>query len=352
MKFKTITWDKGKIVLIDQTKLPGRLVYVRCATVKQLWQAIHDLKVRGAPAIGAAAALGMVLALSKKKEKSFSEFKKNFDGLFSYIASSRPTAVNLVWALKRLSCAADNNRSKPVPKIKQLMLKEAGNIIKEDQKSCRQMADNAQALIAKNDRIMTYCNAGMLATVGCGTALGVIYRANELGKKVKVYSCETRPLLQGARLTCWELARQKVDVTLICDNMAGYLMQQGKIDKIFIGADRIAANGDAANKIGSYSLAVLAFFHNIPFYVVAPYSTFDLSLSSGSKIPIEERSAREIRSGWYKRPMTDKRVKIYNPAFDVVPNNLISAIVTDTCLLKPPYIRKIKKLKNHRDIKA
>lgn len=345
MKFKTITWEKGKIVLIDQTKLPGRLVYVRCLTVKQLWKAIHDLKVRGAPAIGVAAALGMVLGLSEKNEKSFPELKKNIDALFKYIASSRPTAVNLAWALGRMRNKAVVNCLKPVAVIKKLMLKEALDIIDEDKTSCRKMADNAQELIKKNDCIMTYCNAGMLATVGCGTALGVIYRANELRKNVKVYSCETRPLLQGARLTCWELYKHKVDVTLICDNMAGYLMRQKKIDKIFVGADRIAANGDAANKIGSYSLAVLARFHKIPFYVVAPYSTFDKSLSSGSKIPIEERSAAEIREGWYKYSMVAGGVKIYNPAFDVIPNSLISAIVTDTCLVKPPYSKSIKKIK-------
>ena len=344
MKFKTISWEKGKIVLIDQTKLPGRLVYVSCSTVKQLWQAIHDLKVRGAPAIGAAAALGMALGLSKKNEKNFPELKKNIDALFKYIASSRPTAINLVWALKRLRKVAVANCSKPVAVIKKLILKVALDIIDEDKASCWEMAENAQELIKKNDRIMTYCNAGMLATVGCGTALGVIYRANELGKNVKVYSCETRPLLQGARLTCWELHRHKVDVTLICDNMAGYLMQQKRIDKIFIGADRIAGNGDTANKIGSYSLAVLAAFHKIPFYVVAPYSTFDLSLSTGSEIPIEERSADEVREGWYKCSMVANRVKIYNPAFDVIPNSLISVIVTDTCLVKPPYIKNIKKV--------
>ncbi len=344
MRFKTITWEKGKIVLIDQTKLPGRLVYARCSTVKQLWQAIRGLKIRGAPAIGAAAALGMVLGLSKKNEKSYLELKKNINTLFKYIASSRPTAVNLTWALKRMRNAAVANRGKPVAAIKKLMLKVALNIIDEDKAICREMADSAQELIGKNDRIMTYCNAGMLATVGCGTALGALYRANELGKNVKVYSCETRPLLQGARLTCWELHRHKVDVTLICDNMAGYLMQQKRIDKIFVGADRIAANGDAANKIGSYSLAVLAAFHKIPFYVVAPYSTFDLSLSSGREIPIEERSAREIREGWYKCSMVPRGVKIYNPAFDVIPNSLISRIVTDAHLVKPPYIKNIKKL--------
>jgi methylthioribose-1-phosphate isomerase len=344
LKFETITWKQGKVVLIDQTKLPGKVVFVECSTVKQIWQAIKTLKVRGAPAIGAAAALGMVLGMSKKNENRFSQLEKNVNQLFAYFASSRPTAVNLVWALERMKRVVGENKDKPVSQIKKIMVKEAQNIISEDKQSCSQMADNAQSLINKNDRIMTYCNAGMLATVGLGTALGVIYRANELGKEVKVFSCETRPLLQGARLTCWELNTNKVDVTLLCDNMAGYLMQQKKIDKIFVGADRIAANGDAANKIGSYSLAVMAKFHKVPFYVVAPRSTFDFSLSLGSQIPIEQRSAAEVSQRWYKTPMVAKGVKVYNPAFDVIPAELINAIITDRGLLKPPYKNSIKRV--------
>ncbi|MFH1063006.1 MAG: S-methyl-5-thioribose-1-phosphate isomerase [Candidatus Omnitrophota bacterium] len=342
MKFETITWKNGKVVLIDQTKLPGKVVFVECSSVKQVWQAIKNLKVRGAPAIGAAGALGMALGISKTNENSFSAFAKNIHNLFNYLASSRPTAVNLVWALERMKNIALQNKQKPVAQIKKIMFKEAQKIIAEDKQSCAQMADNAQCLIQKNDRIMTYCNAGMLATVGLGTALGVIYRANQLAKDVKVFSCETRPLLQGARLTCWELSANKVDVTVLCDNMAGDLMRQKKIDKIFVGADRIAANGDAANKIGSYSLAVLAKFHKVPFYVVAPRSTFDLSLSRGSQIPIEQRGASEVSQRWYKCPMVAKGVKVYNPAFDLVPAKLITAIVTDFGLLKPPFRKNIK----------
>ncbi|MBU1088179.1 MAG: S-methyl-5-thioribose-1-phosphate isomerase [Candidatus Omnitrophica bacterium] len=344
MKFETISWKNRKVVLIDQTKLPGKVVFVECSTVKQVWQAIKTLKVRGAPAIGAAAALGMALGVSKKNENSFSVFQKNLNYLFDYLASSRPTAVNLVWALERMRNIALRNKDKPIDLIKQIMFKEARNIIAKDKQSCAKMADNAQSLIKKNDRIMTYCNAGMLATVGMGTALGVIYRANQLAKNVKVFSCETRPLLQGARLTCWELSTNKVDVTVLCDNMAGYLMQQKQIDKIFVGADRIAANGDTANKIGSYSLAVLAKFHKVPFYVVAPASTFDLNLASGNQIPIEQRSASEIRQNWYKRPMVAEKVKVYNPAFDVVPAKLIAAIITDFGLIKAPDKNNIKRV--------
>jgi methylthioribose-1-phosphate isomerase len=344
LKFETISWKNNKVVLIDQTKLPQKVVFVKCKTVKQVWQAIKILKVRGAPAIGAAAALGMLLAISKIKAKSFDGFRKQVRKAADYIASSRPTAVNLVWALKRMEQVVDQNRSKTISKIKGLMHKEAQKIIAEDKKSCAQMADNAQVLIKKNDRIMTYCNAGMLATVGIGTAIGVIYRANQLKKKVKVFSCETRPLLQGARLSCWELQTNKVDVTVLCDNMAGYLMSQKKIDKIFVGADRIAANGDAANKIGSYSLAVLARHHKVPFYVVAPFSTFDLSLKTGKQIPIEQRRPDEIKKLWYKRPMVAEKVKVYNPAFDVIPAGLISAIVTDRGLIKPPYKTNIKRV--------
>lgn len=344
MKFETITWKNGKVVLIDQTKLPGKVVFVECSTVNQVWQAIKSLKVRGAPAIGAAAALGMALGISKKNETSFSVFEKNLNNLFNYLAASRPTAINLVWALERMKNIALQNKQKPVARIKKIMLQEAQNIIAEDKQSCLRMANNAQCLIKKNDKIMTYCNAGMLATVGLGTALGVIYRANQLAKNVKVFSCETRPLLQGARLTCWELSTNKVDVTVLCDNMAGYLMRQKKIDKIFVGADRIAINGDAANKIGSYSLAVLAKFHQVPFYVVAPRSTFDLSLDNGNQIPIEQRSADEIRQSWYKKPMVANGVKVYNPAFDVVPAELITAIVTDFGLIKPPYKNNIKRI--------
>ncbi|MFH2137824.1 MAG: S-methyl-5-thioribose-1-phosphate isomerase [Candidatus Omnitrophota bacterium] len=344
MKLETIAWKQGAIKLIDQTKLPGKLSYIRCTTVKQVWEAIHVLKVRGAPAIGAAAALGMVLGINKKKYTGFIDFKKTVDELFTYLASSRPTAVNLVWALERTRQRALQDKSKKIEQIKKDVLDEAMAIINEDKTSCRKMADNAQSLIKNNDRILTICNAGFLATVDYGTALGCLYRAKELRKKLKVYSCETRPLLQGARLTCWELKQKGMDVTLLCDNMAGYLMQQKKIDKIFIGADRIAGNGDSANKIGSYSLSVLAKFHKIPFYVVAPRSTFDFSLKSGKEIPIEQRDKKEVTELFFKHPITAKGVNVYNPAFDVVPHELISGIITEFGVLKPPFKGNITQL--------
>ncbi len=344
LKLETVAWEKGAVKLIDQSRLPGKLVYLRCKTVKQIWWAIRKLKVRGAPAIGAAAALGLVLGTRKRKYSNFSIFKNRLDELFVYLFSARPTAVNLVWALLRIINVAIENKSKKIEQIKELLFREATAILNEDKKVCRRMANIAQVLVKNNDRILTYCNAGILATVDYGTALGVIYRAKERGKKIKVYACETRPLLQGARLTCWELKKNKVDVTLICDNMAGYLMQQKKIDKIFIGADRIARNGDVANKIGSYSLAVLARFHQIPFYVVAPHSTFDLSLANGKRIPIEQRGAEEVRGLFFRQSITAADVDIYNPAFDVIPHRLVTGIVTESGLLTPPFKKKISHL--------
>ncbi|MCP4648984.1 MAG: S-methyl-5-thioribose-1-phosphate isomerase [PVC group bacterium] len=344
MKIETIKWDKGAVKIIDQTKLPQKLIYVRCVTVKQVWDAIRILKVRGAPAIGAAAALGVVLGISKKRFSSFNDLRKEVDKLVKYLASARPTAVNLFWALERMKSVVLKNKLDDIKEITQKLIAEASAIIDEDKRTCRKMAQNAQVLIKKNDRILTYCNAGILATVDYGTALGCIYRANELKKNVKVYSCETRPLLQGARLTCWELNKKGVDVTLICDSMAGYLMQQKKIDKIFIGADRIAANGDAANKIGSYSVSVLANFHKIPFYVAAPLSTFDVSLKDGNQIPIEQRSKSEVSELFFKRSITAKGVDVYNPAFDVVPAKLISGIVTEAGVITPPFPKKIARL--------
>lgn len=348
MKLKTginlesVVWKRQAVVLIDQSKLPGQLVYIRCQTIQQLQKAIRGLKVRGAPAIGAAAALGMFLGVHKNKYSNFTSFKKRLDKLFAYFASARPTAVNLIWALKRIREVAVKNSSESISRIKKIMFQEAQMIIYEDKISCRKMANVAQKLIKNNDRMLTYCNAGILATVDYGTALGGIYRAKELKKKIKVYACETRPLLQGARLTCWELQKNKIDVTLICDNMAGYLMQQRKIDKVFIGADRIASNGDSANKIGSYTLAVLARFHKIPFYIVAPHSTFDLNLKKGEEIPIEQRDAHEVGYLWFKRPIVPKGVSVYNPAFDIVPAELITAIVTESGLITPPYSKTIK----------
>lgn len=345
MYIKTIEWRNDKIRIIDQTKLPLKLVYLDIKDIKILWQAIKQLKVRGAPALGAASALGLYLGIKDLKAKNFSEFKKHLEKVSKYIASSRPTARNLFWAQERMKKIVFANHEKSIKEIKNILLKEALSVLQEDQIICRKMAEFGQKLIKNNANILTICNTGILATVDYGTALGVIYKAKERGKKFRVFACETRPLLQGARLTSWELIQNKIDTTLICDNMAASLMQKGKIDIIFVGADRIARNGDTANKIGTYNLAVLAKFHKIPFYVVAPTSTFDLNIKNGSEIPIEQRSGLEIIKIADKF-IAPKNIKVYNPAFDVTPNELITGIITEIGILKKPFKKSILKLKN------
>jgi len=260
-----------------------------------------------------------------------------------YIGAARPTAVNLFWALGRIKKIAERNKNKPVSRVKKIIFKETMKIFEEDKAICRNMAKYGAALIKNQDSLLTHCNAGALATADYGTALGVIYEAQKQNKKVKVYADETRPLLQGARLTAWELARHGIDVTLICDNMAASLLALGKVDKIFVGADRIARNGDAANKIGTYNLAILAKYHKIPFYVVAPISSFDFDIESGKHIPIEQRSAEEVRNFMGKN-IAPKDVNVWNPAFDVTPNGLISAIITEKGIFRKPYAKTLKKL--------
>jgi methylthioribose-1-phosphate isomerase len=339
----TIEWKRGRVRLIDQTRLPHKLVHIECSEVKSLWHAIKKLQVRGAPAIGIAASLGVVLGIRDSKAKDFALFLKELDAVIRYLGSARPTAVNLFWALERMGDCALKNSKKSIREVKRLLLKEALKVIDEDKAICRRMAGFGARFIKNGDRILTHCNAGALATADYGTALGVLYRAKEQGKKFKVYADETRPLLQGARLTTWELMRHNIDVTLICDNMAATLMAQGKIDKIFVGADRVASNGDAANKIGTYNLAVLANYHKIPFYVVAPLSSFDFTLKSGKEIPIEERSRKEVLQIG-KKLIASKNVKVYNPAFDITPNKLIGAIVTEKGIFRKPFNRTLRKL--------
>lgn len=344
MPLATISWERQKVKLIDQTKLPGKLVWFYCNHLPSLWKAIKELKVRGAPALGVAAALGIILGLKNSKAKNFKQFSKELEETAKYLGSARPTAVNLFWGLKRMQNTARRHKNQPIERIKKILLKEAFKIIEEDKQTCRNLAGYGAGLIKKGDRILTHCNAGSLATVDYGTALGVIYKAKAEGKKIKVYADETRPLLQGARLTAWELLKNKVEVTLICDNMAADLMKREQIDKIFVGADRIAANGDTANKIGTYGLAVLARAHKIPFYVAAPISTFDLSLKSGKDIPIEQRNKKEV-THILGKPIAPARVKVYNPAFDVTPHHLISAFITEAGILRKPYLKSLKKLK-------
>jgi methylthioribose-1-phosphate isomerase len=343
MDIRTIEWKNGAIRMIDQTKLPDKFEYLVIKDLKDLWQAIKLLKVRGAPALGAAAALGVYLGIKDSKAGNFRSFAAELDKVITYLGSSRPTARNLFWGLERMASLAVRNKGKKVKEIKDLLFAEAMNIIEEDRGSCRSMGEYGQKLFKDNDAVLTVCNAGILATIDYGTALGVLYRAREKGKRLKVYACETRPLLQGARLTTWELNKKGIDVTLICDNMAAALMAQGKIDKVIAGADRIAANGDTANKIGTYSLAVLSRYHKIPFYIAAPASTFDLKIKNGRQICIEQRSAEEITELFFKKRIAPKGIKVFNPAFDVTDHRLITAIITDKGVIKSPGQLNIKK---------
>ncbi len=344
MSIKTIIWHKDKIRLIDQTKLPLKLEYVNCRNIKSLYLAIKELKVRGAPALGIASSFGLYLGIMDSNAKTYKDFMIELKRVMKYLGSSRPTAINLFYGMQRLLSVVENNRTESIRTLKKLLLDEAFKIMREDQETCRKIAEFGSSLIKEGDSILTVCNAGALATADYGTALGVIYKSKEQGKHIKVYACETRPLLQGARLTTWELQRQKIDVTLLCDNMSASLMKQNKIDKVIVGADRIANNGDAANKIGTYSLAVLAKYHHIPFYIAAPISTFDFSIASGKQIPIEHRDGKEVTELFFKKRIAAFGTKVYNPAFDVTASGLISAIITEKGILKKPFNNLKKRL--------
>lgn len=338
---KTIEWRNNAIRIIDQTELPTKLTYLDLRDLRSLRQAIKELKVRGAPALGAAACLGVYLGIRDSQAQSFAGFKKELERTIAYLASSRPTARNLFWGLERLRRMVSNNQDKPISVLKKLILKEAQAVVEEDRFVCRRIGFYGARLISDANNILTICNTGVLATVDYGTALGVIYQATETGKRIEVFVCETRPLLQGSRLTTWELKRKGIPVTLICDSMAATLMRQGRIDKVIVGADRIALNGDTANKIGTYNLAVLSRYHHLPFYIAAPVSTFDLKLASGEDIPIEERKPQELTELFFKNPVACGGIKVLNPAFDVTPHNLITAIITERGIIRPPYKRNI-----------
>lgn len=341
MAIQTIKWDNGAIKIIDQTLLPNKLVYLKFRDVKGFWHAIKKLQVRGAPALGVAAAYGVYLGIQHSQAKNYTGFIRELGRVIKFIGSARPTAVNLFWGLDRMRAAAVKNKTRSMAVIKRALLAEAHKVYEEDKAICRRMAGHGARLIKNGDVILTHCNAGALATADYGTALGVIYKAKEQGKRIKVYADETRPLLQGARLTTWELMHEGIDVTLICDNMAAHVMSQGKVTKVIVGADRITKNGDTANKIGTYGVAVLAKYHKIPFYVVAPVSTIDFSIEDGKDIPIEERHAEEITT-IHGRRLAPKGVKAYCPAFDVTPAGLITAIVTEKGVFKPDEIKKLR----------
>ncbi|MDA0838359.1 MAG: S-methyl-5-thioribose-1-phosphate isomerase [Planctomycetota bacterium] len=342
----TIEWAGGiggHVRMIDQTKLPTELEIIDCKTIEEIWDAIKQLKVRGAPAIGIAAGMGVVVGIKDSAAQDFESFEKEVHQASDYLATSRPTAVNLFWALERMKRVAAASSELQIPEIKERLLKEAIDILEEDKRLCRRIGEAGAALLADGQGVLTHCNAGGLATGEYGTALAVIFMAHEQGKKLKVYADETRPLLQGARLTSWELMQAGVDCTLICDSAAAEVMKEGRVQAVVVGADRIAANGDVANKIGTYMLSILAKEHDIPFYVAAPHSTFDLNIASGDDIPIEERPSEEITEGFGRRTAPEG-VKTYSPAFDVTPAKYIKAIITDRGVLYPPYEEKIRRV--------
>lgn len=341
--FKTIEYNSSIVKMIDQTKLPEEEVYIDCKDYKEVSRAIQDMIIRGAPAIGVAAAMGVVLGVRDIRADCFESFYDQMEEICSYIASSRPTAVNLFWALNRMKQTAQKNKTKDIDALRDILEKEAIGILEEDIRINRSMGEYGQDLIKDGDTILTHCNAGALATAGYGTALGVIRSAHNNGKYIKVIADETRPFLQGARLTAWELKKDAIPVTVITDNMAGYFMKKGEINLVVVGADRIAANGDVANKIGTYSAAVLARENNIPFYVAAPISTLDLSLSSGDEIPIEERDTKEVTHLNNKR-IAPEGIDVFNPAFDITPNRYVNAIITERGIARPPFIEGLKSL--------
>ncbi|RFT17061.1 MAG: Methylthioribose-1-phosphate isomerase [Candidatus Saccharicenans subterraneus] len=340
-----IAWKNGALVMVDQRRLPWKEEYLTLKTVEEVARAIEDMVIRGAPAIGIAAAYGLALGILNLGPGDNAE--RAFDKFYRRLWRTRPTARNLFWALERMKRVYEENKDLKLVELKRVLLAEARAIEKEDLEINRKIGENGASLVPEGATILTHCNAGALATAGYGTALGVIRSAFARRKKIRVLACETRPFLQGARLTVWELAKDKIPVTLITDNMAGWLMQRGEIGLVIVGADRIARNGDTANKIGTYSLAVLAREHRIPFYVAAPLSTFDFSLNSGQDIPIEERKAEEVRRIG-SQLITLPEVPVKNPAFDVTPGRLISAIITEKGVIRPPFTREIARMRKER----
>ena len=350
MDYETIALDEANkaLVIIDQTKLPGETKIISLTTQKEIWDAIYLLQVRGAPAIGDAAAIGIYLAAEGLTSDNYDEFYAEFKKAKAYLDSARPTAVNLSWALNRMEKVVTDNKEKTVAEIKELLRLEAIAIKEEDIWICQQIGEFGLTLVKPGDGLLTHCNAGQLATAKYGTATAPMYLGHKRGYNFKVFCDETRPLLQGARLTAYELHESGLDVTLICDNMSSIVMKNGWVNAVFVGCDRVAANGDAANKIGTSIVAIVAKRYGIPFYVCAPTSTIDYDTPTGSEIEIEERPEKEVVEMWYKERMAPEGVKVYNPAFDVTDNDLISGIITEYGIARAPYresLQKIKELK-------
>ncbi len=343
-KLRSIEWTGNRVKMIDQTKLPLELEFIETDDFLVVADAIKKLKVRGAPAIGIAAGFGIYLGVKNFEGDDKEKFKNLFEDVCKVFAQTRPTAVNLFWAIDRMKKVFYANINLGIEDLKRRLLGEALAIQNDDIQMCRSIGLHGSKLIPDEANILTHCNTGWLATGDYGTALGIIYTAFEQGKKIRVYVDETRPLLQGARLTTWELMQRGIETILITDNMAAYLMKLGKIDCVIVGADRIASNGDTANKIGTYNLAIISKFHNIPFYVAAPTSSIDFNIKTGDEIPIEERGSNEIVEIMGRR-IAPEGVKTFSPAFDVTPNELITAIVTEVGVVYPPFYENLKKIK-------
>jgi len=340
---KTLEWTDAGVRFIDQTKLPTEETYVTSKTYEEVADAIRTMVVRGAPAIGVAAAMGVALGVRESKAKDHDELQKDFTRICEVLAATRPTAVNLFWGIRRIKEKFDELSARPIPEIKRALITEANRMLAEDIAANEAMGRHGAVLLPSRGSVLTHCNAGALATCGYGTALGVVRAAVDSGKKLHVFADETRPFLQGSRLTAWELMKDGIPTTVISDNMAGAIMRQGKIGAVIVGADRIAANGDVANKIGTYTVAVLAKEHGIPFYVAAPFSTVDLNTPDGAQIPIEQRSAREVTHLAGKQ-ITPDGVNVENPAFDVTPHQYVTAIITERGVVREPYVESLRAL--------
>jgi methylthioribose-1-phosphate isomerase len=334
---ETIQWTSDGVVMIDQTRLPREEVYVTCTNYREVADAIRSMVIRGAPAIGVAAAMGIALGMQDAENES------QFDQICNVLAATRPTAVNLFWAIERMRRMFQSLRGRSIEEIREELSREAQRIRREDIAINECIGKNGAALIPDGKSVLTHCNAGALATAGYGTALGVIRAAVSAGKKIDVFADETRPFLQGARLTVWELQHDGIPATLITDNMAGHFLHSGRIGCVVVGADRIAANGDVANKIGTYSVAVLAKENQVPFYVAAPVSTLDLNLASGDEIPLEQRAPAEV-THVFGVPVAPENTAVENPAFDVTPNRYLTAIITERGVARPPYTESLRKL--------
>lgn len=346
LNFETLELDDADdvLIIIDQTCLPNEMCYLRLKTMPEIWQAIYQLQVRGAPAIGIAAAYGVYLGVKHFNAADFDTFYSEFQKVKDYLASSRPTAVNLFWALERMDACLMKHAAEPLDSIKKALLAEAHSIKEEDIRTCKSIGEFGLSLLKPGDGILTHCNAGQLATARYGTATAPIYLGQEKGYNFKVFMDETRPLLQGARLTAFEMNRIGADATLICDNMAASVMANGWIQAVLVGCDRVAANGDAANKIGTSGVAILARYYDIPFYVCAPTSTIDMACPTGKEIHIEQRSAEEVTEKWYARRMAPGDVKVFNPAFDVTVNSNITAIITEYGIACAPFKPALEKI--------